>query len=283
MITYVNNEIIEGKGASISIFDLGLTRGYGAFDRLRTYGERPFHLDDHLQRLQFSSSQIHLPLPKSLAEIKEIILQMLKKSPYQESDIRIIVTGGTSSDGLSFSGESSLIIHLSPFLSIPQRQYEEGIKASTSRFMRSFPECKTTHYLPAIVALEQGKKIGAAEVLFCNGKNEILEGATSNFFAFKNGRLITAPGPDILFGFTREITLNLAKPHFPIEKRNLHLDELESIDEAFVTSSNREILSIVKIDGQTIGKGIPGPQTQFLHQKFRDYTQKETWEFLGIF
>lgn len=283
MISYVNDKIIEGEGASISVFDLGLTRGYGVFDRLRTYGRRPFHFDDHLNRLQFSSAQIHLPLPKPLEEIKQIILQMLEMSPYKESDIRMIVTGGVSKDGLSFSGKSALIVHVGPFINIPINQYHEGIKAVTSSFLRSFPQCKTTHYLPAIVALEQGKKVGAAEVLFRNSKNEILEGATSNFFAFKKGHLITSPGPDILFGITREIVLNLAKEHFPIEKRNLRLDELESIDEAFVTSSNRELLATTKIDGITIGSGLPGPQTQFLYRKFQDYTQKDSWPFLGIF
>ncbi len=283
MLSYVNDEIIETDKASISVHDLGLTRGYGVFERFRTYGKRPFHLDDHLARLHFSSAQIHLPLPKSLHEIKEIVLEMLKKSTDAESDIRILVTGGISPDGLSFSGKSSLMVLISSFVSIPNHQYQQGIKASISHFVRSFPQCKTTHYLPAIVALEQGKQAGAQEILYRNSKLEILEGATSNFFAFHQGKLITSHGPDILFGITREIVLHLAKPYFTIEKRNLPLEELPSLEEAFVTSSNREILAVVKIDNSTIGTGTPGPNTRFLHQKFKEYTNQENWPFLGIF
>lgn len=283
MQSYVNDTIIETDKALISVHDLGLTRGYGVFERLRTYGKRPFHLDDHLARLHFSSAQIHLPLPKSLNEIKTIVLDMLQKSKDAESDLRIIVTGGISPDGLSLSGKSSLMVLISPFIPIPAYQYQQGIKAATSHFIRSFPQCKTTHYLPAIVALEQGKKIGAQEILYRTHKQEILEGATSNFFAFHEDKLITSQGPDILFGITREIVLNLAKPHFTIEKRNLRPEEIASIDEAFVTSSNRELLAIVNIDGAVIGQGIPGPKTRFLHQKFQEYTDQESWPFLGIF
>ncbi len=283
MLTYINNKIIEGDHATVSVYDLGLTRGYGVFDRLRTYGKRPFHLDDHLKRLQFSASKTHLPLPKPIDEIKQIILHMVQQSKSGESDIRVIVTGGISQDGLSFSGKSNLIISVSPFTPFSQSYYQKGICAVTSPLMRSFPECKTTHYLPAIVALEQAKKSGAEEILFCTKNQEILEGATSNFFAVKKGRLITPPGPHILLGITRAIIIALAKDRFPLEERNLHFNELPDLEEAFVTSSNREVLAVTKIDGCAIGHAIPGPITQFLYQQFQEYTKKESWPLLNMF
>lgn len=284
VIGYVNDRMVDGSTASISVFDLGLIRGYGVFDRLRTYHGRPFHFADHLKRLQFSAEKIHLPLPKKIEEIKTIIEQLLIKSTAQgELDIRIIVTGGDSMDGLTLSGKSSLIILIAPFCPPPEKHYKEGIIAGTSTFSRSFPQCKTTQYLPAIVALERGKKSGAAEVLYLNEKNEILEGATSNFFGFKKGSLITAHGPEILSGITREIVLNLAKPFFSIEKRNLHLDEVSSLDEAFITSSNRGIVPVVQINNCTIGNRLPGKNTLFLREKFSEYTKKESWPDLMMF
>lgn len=283
IISYINDQIVHGKNASISIFDLGLLRGYGVFDRLRTYQGQPFHLEDHLKRLQFSAAGIHLPLPKDIEEIKKIILHLLSSASHDESDIRIVVTGGTSWDGLGLPDKSSLIIIVSPLQALAPSKYQKGIIASTCVFTRSFPQCKTTQYLPAIVALEQGKKMGAQEVLYLNENNEILEGATSNFFAFIGNRLITTDGPQILSGFTREIALKLAKNQFSIEKRSLHLKELALVDEAFVTSSNREILPVVKIDQVIIGKGIPGKNTQFLLEKFREYTLSCDWPSLNLF
>ena len=284
VIGYVNDRIVDGDTASISVFDLGLIRGYGVFERLRTYGGRPFHFSEHLQRLEFSAQKIHLPLPKKTKEIKTIIEQLLAKTTTPgERDIRIIVTGGDSMDGLTLSGKSSLIILLAPFRPLPEKLYKEGIIASTSKFSRTFPQCKTTQYLPAIVALEQGKKSGAAEILYLNEKNEILEGATSNFFGFKNGCMITADGPEILSGITREVVLNLAKPFFPVEKRCLHIDELSSLEEAFVTSSNRGILPVVQINQCAIGNRLPRKNTLFLKEKFSEYTQKESWPVLSMF
>jgi branched-chain amino acid aminotransferase len=274
VLSYIDGKIIETAKASLSIHDLGVMRGYGVFDRLRTYEKRPFHLDAHLARLSFSAKEIGLALPKPIEEIKALALGLVERAPAEECDIRILATGGVCLDGL-LAEKPTLAILLSPLASKPALP----LKTATSFLARSFPQCKTTHYLPAIVALQKERKNGVQEILYCNAKREILEGSTSNFFAFCQGRLVTSPGPDILFGITREIVLNLAAPHFAIECRNLHLDELPLIEEAFITSSVREIAQVAAIDGFALP--APTPKTAFLKELFAAYTRQGSWPKLN--
>lgn len=120
------------------------------------------------------------------------------------------------------------------------------------------------------------------EALFLNAKEEILEATTSNFFAFKDGVLLTPPAEEILIGITREIVLKLAAPHFKIEERSLTYSEIASFDETFITASTKEVMPVVTIDGNTIGKGVVGPQTKKIMQLFADYTQQLEWPELHI-
>jgi branched-chain amino acid aminotransferase len=204
---YINGDYVEEKDAKIPATDLGIMRGFGVFDSLRTYRGKPFHLDDHLKKLESSASQIGLHLPKSITEIKEIILTLLRKSSYQESTIRTVITGGTGE-------KPTLMVFCTPF-DLPQPRIE-GIKTITTNLARCIPSSKTTEYIPAMVALQTSAHKEAKDALYLSSKQEILEATTSNFFAIKNGALITAFA-GIYQGITRDILIRLAKSHFTIE------------------------------------------------------------------
>jgi branched-chain amino acid aminotransferase len=282
-VFYINGSYIQDEEAKISALDLGIVRGYGVFDYLRTYGGRPFHLTEHLLRLQFSAEYVGITLPKTIAEIEEIIITLLKQKTWnRESSVKIIVTGGTSIDHFLPDENPSLLIHVYPCNPFPEACYEHGIRVVTTRHMRTVPMSKTLHYTPAIMALRSGRGIDALEALYVNSKEEILEATTSNFFAFKNGELITPESEEILLGITREIALGLAQGHFPINIRPITLSEIPDFDEAFISSSTKEILPVIQIDGKQIGDGKVGEKTRKLMQFFKDYTNQEQWPELPI-
>jgi branched-chain amino acid aminotransferase len=282
LLCYVNGTFVTEDQAKIHAADLGLVRGYAVFDYLRTYEGRPFHLKEHLLRLHYSAKEIGLALPKTLSEIQEIIEQLLKENGPGEFGIKILVTGGMSPDQLMPAEYSSLIVLMYPFTPYPENLYTNGIKAVTTPLLRSIPKSKTLQYTPAIIALKKGRLENALEALFLNSKNEILEATTSNFFAFKNGVLVTLDSEEILFGITREIVLRLAKPHFEIKTSAISYQEIGALEEAFITSSNKEILPLVHIDRYCIGEGQVGQKTRFLMDKFRAYAASGGWPELNI-
>jgi branched-chain amino acid aminotransferase len=279
---YVNGRYLRKEEAALSVLDLGILRGFGVFEYLRTYRGRPFHLEEHLLRLRYSAEQLGLTLPASFEELRAIIETLQKHNQLTEASFKLIVTGGISEDQFTPQNKPSLIVIAYPLKAYPKECFTQGIGVVTTPLTRSFPAVKTTHYAPAIVALEQGKALGAKEALYVNAKGELLEATTSNFFAFKGGKLYTCDSEEILFGVTREVVLRLAQKEYDIERTPLRISEISECEEAFITASNKEIMPVVRIDTTRIGTGVVGPHTQRLMDQFRNYTEQLHWPFLPI-
>lgn len=278
---FINGKFTFAKEASISPLDLGLTRGYGVFDFLRTYQGKPFHLEDHLERLRYSASKLHLSIPHTNAEIAKIITELMQKNKFPETNIKIIVTGGESPDHIIPCGKDSFIILAYRLATYPEHYYTEGIRIITAQIDRFLPSVKSLNYIGAILALKKAKEKNAFEALYISPQNELLEATTCNFFIVKQDTLIT-PKEGILKGITREIVLKLAREKMPVIERAIHRKELQECDEAFLTSSNKEILPVIGIDDEIIGDGLVGTFTKTLMQLFREYTQKPLWNALAI-
>ena len=152
-------------------------------------------------------------------------------------------------------------------------RFAQGIKLITTSLQRTAPEAKTTSYVSAIRALKEAKRHHAADALFVNEQGHVLEATRSNFFIFRGDTLVT-PRAGILIGITRNVVLDLARGRFPIEERPILLDELPQADEAFITSSSREIVPVVQIDDLVIGNGKPGQRTYELEQRFIEMVER---------
>jgi branched-chain amino acid aminotransferase len=260
-MNFINGTYCSQAESKIPVEDLGLLRGIGVFEYMRTYEKRPFHLQKRLERLNSATKSLEIPLHYSLHEIEEIVQKLIDMAPWEELTVRIIATGGKSLDGFLPADNGSLIILTAP--PPPPAQPLRLITFETTRFK---PEFKTLHYLPALLAKQKARAQGADDALFCTPDGEILEATTANFFAIKEGVLITAE-KGILNGITRQEVVKLW--HGKIEYRPLKCNEIPLIEEAFITSSIREIVSITAIDGH------PLPQqekTQELIQAFRELT-----------
>lgn len=279
---FIDGSYVNQSDAKISVLDLGLLRGYGVFDYLRTYSKKPFHLIEHLLRLQYSAKQLNLQLPYSLEEISAIIYRLLDMNEFEEASIKIVVTGGISSDQFTPQEVGSLFVFAYPLSVYPKEYFTQGITAVTTTQMRSLAQCKTTQYTPGILAIQQGKNIQAKEALYINADKEILEATTSNFFGVKEGQLFTCLSDAVLAGITREIVLKLVKDRYSVVAEPIRLDQLDTLDEAFITASNKEIMPVVQIDDQIIGNGQVGKITQEIMQLFRSYTQLPDWPALEI-
>lgn len=165
-LVYINDQFVKGEEAKVSALDLSVLRGFGVMDYFRTYGGKPFRLREHLERFIFSAEEIGLTVPKSIEEMEEVVEGLLHKTAFEETSVKVVLTGGDSEDQLMPCGRPTFFAVAYPFKPFPEIHFEKGIKITTECYARPFPKAKSIQYLPAIVALKKGEKKGAVDVLF---------------------------------------------------------------------------------------------------------------------
>ncbi len=269
-ISYVNGEFLPKSQAVISIFDLGLLRGFGVFDFTRTYNRIPFKLQGHLERLQKSARIIDLDFPWDTQELTSLISETLSRNPGGEKGIRIIVTGGEGADSLTLGDEPSLIISITPEIKYPKEYFTEGVKVITFSGKREIPDAKTLNYIQGVKALKRARKEAAHEAIYTTN-DKLYECVVCSFFAVKENTVITADS-DVLDGITRKTILEIINEKIPIEYRFVTVSDIPSLDEAFLSSSFHEVMPITTIDKTKIGNGKPGPIAKEIMNLFREYT-----------
>lgn len=273
---YIDGQWVHPDQARISINDMAVLRGYSAFESLRTYEHRPFHLNEHLERLYHSAEIIDLVIPHTRAELAGIVQEIIARNTYQHAAVRLLLTGGESEDGVTASGAPKLLVMISSLSARDPERFARGVRLITSRLQRETPEAKTSNYTSAVRALKEAARLGADDALFVNERGHVQEATRSNFFIFHGDTLVT-PRAEVLIGITRTVALDLARGRFAIEERPILLEELALADEAFVTSSSKEITPVLQIDEQVIGNGKPGPRTTELEQRFIAMVERGGW------
>jgi branched-chain amino acid aminotransferase len=268
----IDGQFVEAQQATIPVDDLSVLRGFGVFDFLRTYNGVPFHLDDHLLRLQRSARLIGLQLPHSPATVAEVVRETLARNSQRESNIRIVVTGGVSPDGITPGDHPRLLVMIGEVKPMPGEWYTEGAKVITCHVERFMPGAKTINYIPAILCQNEARNQQAIEAVYVDRDGYLLEATTSNLFVLRGNTLVTPPCDRILPGITRQVVLQLAREEFVVEERQLHKDEIRLLDEAFLTSSVKEVVPVVTMDSVGIGGGRPGKRTSRIMELFRKYT-----------
>jgi branched-chain amino acid aminotransferase len=241
-IYYIDGRFLPASEAALPVNDLALLRGYGVFDFIRTYGGRPFLLEEHIARLEESARRIRLPFPWSRRKVIEVIGRTLERNPKRESNIRVIVTGGPSPDFLTPSDRPRLLILVSELKPFPREWYERGVKVITVRGRRPIPSAKTLNYLTTIVALREAAEKGAVEAILVDRSGRVREGQTATVFARIGSRLVTNE-QGILPGVTRWLVLKLAASVFPVEIREFTREELLGAEEVFMTANSTSTLS----------------------------------------
>ena len=271
-VFYINGDFVDAGNASISARDLAILRGFGVFDFLRTYGGAPFQLGAHLRRLQRSADLIELACPWDLEELGEIVMETLRRNHYDESGIRLVVTGGDSPNGFMPGGGSRLLVMATALRNLPAAAYQRGAAVATVEQHRHLPEAKTINYIPGIMAQRKAQRQvpDAIEAIYC-GDGLVVEGTRSNIFICKDGRWIT-PDDGLLPGITRAEVIKLLEREGQLELRAVTLDEFYSADEIVLTSSTKEIVPIVQVDNLRIGAGVPGENSRRLMRQWREMT-----------
>jgi branched-chain amino acid aminotransferase len=282
---YVNGRITAEAHAVVPVFDHGFLYGEGVYEVCRTYAGRPFLLDRHLRRLRASAARIALPLPFADAEVSSWIAETMGaagllpwKDGRRESYIRLIVTRGVGE--LTYDPGActapSVVIIARPFQAPPESAYRDGVTVALVSIQRNAPEAlnpliKSNNLLNNALAMQEALKAGAVEAVMRNHRGELAEMSQSNLFVVRDGLVRTPPlDAGLLAGITREYTLELCRD-LGIDATDgvLRDEDLLQADEAFLTSTTREIMPIARVGDTAIGSGRPGPLTLRLIEEFR--------------
>lgn len=253
-ICYINGRFLPKENILLDADDLGFTRGYAAYECLRTYHRTPFYLCEHMERLQRTTSELLLPDPTK--EIPDILDQLIDQNPDTDLIFRIYVTGSPS-----------LIVLIDLPNPLTDEQYRRGITVMTTPLSRTLPKAKSTNYTAAMVALKQAQKLGKEDALFLDDHNNLLEMTKANFFAIIKNKLYTAK-TQILYGITRNIVIKIAKEYgMEVIEAPIPYKQIPEFDEAFCTATTKEILRICQIDHFHIPRG---PKADELLNIFRN-------------
>lgn len=279
-LVLIDGQPFSPDEARVSVFDRGFLYGDSVFETLRTYGGKPFALDEHVARLEQSARLVGIRVPLSGAELSAEIRRAIELGGFPESYARAMVTRGQGQRlGLdpALAHSPLRVIIVSALDALPAEKYERGIFAVTYRTQRvadgtQAAAAKLGNYLIAVLATEAARAASAEEALLVDREDHLLEGATSNVFGVREGRLITPPlALGILPGITRAHVIALAQElSLEVEERALLASELFDLDELFISSSIRELVPVVRVDGRAIGTGRPGPLAARVLVAFRE-------------
>ncbi len=269
---YLNGALVPLSEASISPMDIGLLRGYAVFDLLRTANGRPFLLPEHLRRLRASADWLHLSVPESNERIAEMIDELLARNGHsagRAATVRLVLTGGVSSDGMAFDPATPTFMILTHDLHEPPPEvYEHGVKLLTRQHCREVPDAKTTNYITMLMNRQTAAEQNAFDLLYLNG-DIITEAASASFYIVKDGA-IHAPRDKVLWGTVGTLVLDLLSDRYQLVSRDITIREAFDADEAYLTSTTRGVVPVVQLDNRVIGDGTPGPITRELMAAFAD-------------
>ena len=283
MSVYLNGRFQPLAEAKVPVLDRGFVFGDGVYELVPVYSRKPFRLDGHLRRLQGSLDGIRLANPHAVAEWREMILQLIALQDFSDQSVYIQVTRGTPVEGqpprdhaFPRDGAPTVFMFAQPLVTAPPEQKAAGVCAVTAvdnRWLRC--DIKAISLLANILLRQQAIDADCAETVMLRD-GFLTEGAASSIFVVKDG-VLRAPPPSnlMLTGITYDVVLELAAAHgIPVEVRPIADAELRGADELWMTSSTREIMAIVKLDGAPVGAGVPGPLAQRMDGMYQAFKQQ---------
>jgi len=268
----INGVVTGPEEAKISVLDHGLLFGDSVYETLRTYSGKPFLFSRHFARLERSARAIDIHLPwtrsRSLDEIRKTLFS-------GECRIRLIFTRGVGevAADVETCTDPAAIIIVVPLVEPPERIYKDGVDVVISTVRRSsrFADIKTGSLIHQVLARREAKTRRAYEAILLTADAKLSDGITSNIYIVRDGKLLT-PSHDagIIEGITRGVVLDIARQMgIQVVEGLFDVEEIGHASEMFLTSSTREIVPVVRVEGKPVGDGYPGPVTQMLLRTYR--------------
>ncbi len=275
MTVFLNGKFMPMEEATVPVLDRGFIFGDGIYELVPVYSRAPFRLEGHLARMERSLSEVKITNPYTRAEWTRIIEQVIEKQPFDDQGVYWQITRGVAKRDHAFpKGVTPTVFMMSNPLVNPSKEIvENGAKAVTAPDFR-WHRCdlKTISLIGNCMLRQLSAEEGAIEtLLFRDGR--LTEASASNAYIVKNGVIATPPKDNLILpGITLDVVFDIVKRgNLPMEVREIGEAEVFGADEVWVTSSSKEIVAVVDLDGRTIGNGKPGPVFRKAWQLYQDF------------
>jgi len=270
-LAYLNGKIMPIEEARVPIEDRGYQFADAVYEYFASYKGRLFAVKEHLDRLETSLRALAFP-PISRELLRDAVVGTFQQAGIDRAGVYLQISRGVAPRNHAFpnGAKPQIVITVRQVPDTPKEYLEKGIAAITVTDIR-WGRCdiKTVQLLPNVLAKQQALAAGAQDAIFVSPEGIVREGTSSNLFIASDGRLKTHPlTSHILPGITRSVLLDICrKINVAVEEVFFDNNTLLAADEVFITGTVTEVLSVCRIDGQTIGAGKPGPMAARLRKE----------------
>jgi len=277
-MVFLNGKFMPVEEARVPVLDRGFIFGDGVYELVPVYSRVPFRMEEHLARLERSLAAVRIRNPYSRAEWRDIILQLVAKQPFEDQGVYFQVTRGVARRDHAFPKDATptVFVMSNPLVNPPQELVSRGAAAVTAVDDRwRHCDIKSISLIGNCLLRQLSADAGAVEtILFRDGR--LTEASASNVFVVKGGVILSPPKSSLILpGITYDVIVELAQvAGLPFELRAVGEAEVRGADEVWVTSSSKEVLAIVTLDGKPVGDGKPGPVFRNMHELYQEFKQK---------
>jgi D-alanine transaminase len=277
-MVFLNGKLLPIEEAKIPVLDRGFIFGDGVYELVPVYSRVAFRLDEHLARLERSLAETKIRNPYSRAQWRDIIYRLVDAQPFDDQGVYFQVTRGVAKRDHSFpkDAEPTVFMMSNPLVTPPRELVQKGgtaVSAQDNRWLRC--DIKSISLIGNCLLRQLSAEAGAVEtILFRDGK--LTEASASNVFVVKRGVILSPPKSNLILpGITYDVVAELARANgVPLEFREVSEAEVRAADEIWVTSSSKEVLPVVTLDGAKVGDGRPGPVFARMYQLYQEFKQK---------
>jgi len=277
-MVFLNGKFMPIEDARVPVLDRGFIFGDGIYELVPVYSRVPFRMDEHLARLERSLAEVRIANPYTRAEWRGIILELVARQAFEDQGVYFQVTRGVAKRDHAFPKDAAPTVFMmsNPLVNPPRELVERGAPAvSANDFRWGRCDIKSISLIGNCLLRQVSADLGAAEtLLFRDGR--LTEASASNVFIARGGVVLGPPKSSfILPGITYDVVVELAQgANMPLELRDIAEAEVRAADEIWVTSSSKEVLAIVTLDGKPVGDGRPGPLFRRMYALYQEFKER---------